>query len=168
MQPETRQGLAPAKRLGLVGIVGAAAAAILMQLEPSNEGTVYRTYKDLGGVLTYCTGATEDAIAGKVYTASECAARLDLDLAEHAAGVRACLLPVWDRLTVGQIVAFVDTAYNVGVKAFCGSSMTRFALAGNMAQSCAALSLWVKVGGKTIQGLVNRRVTARAFCEGRK
>jgi lysozyme len=154
----------PNKR-GLVAIVGAAAAAVLMGLVPANEGTVLRTYKDLGGVLTYCTGATENAQWGRTYTPAECAAQLDRDLARHAEGVMGC---VHVQLTDGQKVAFVDTAYNIGVTAFCNSSMARKANAGDMAGACAALSLWVNVNGRPVAGLVKRRATARAFCEGKK
>jgi lysozyme len=152
-------------RKSLVAIVGATAAAVLMVLVPKNEGTVYKTYRDIGGVLTYCTGATDDAQWGKTYTPSECKAQLDKDLATHAEGVMACVrVP----LTDGQRVAFVDTAYNIGVSAFCGSSMARKANAGDMPGACAALSLWVNVKGKPVQGLINRRALARAWCEGRK
>jgi lysozyme len=154
----------PNKR-GLVAILGAAAAGVLMAMVPASEGTVLRTYKDLGGVLTYCTGATENAQWGRTYTPGECAAQLDRDLARHAEGVMAC---VHVPLTDGQKVAFVDTAYNIGVSAFCNSSMARKANAGDMAGACAALSLWVNVNGRPVAGLVKRRQTARAFCEGKK
>ncbi|WP_042886344.1 lysozyme [Cupriavidus necator] len=155
----------PALRNRLVAIVGVVAAAVLMKVVPANEGTVYKTYRDIGGVLTYCTGATEDAIWGKTYTPNECAAKLDADLARHAEGVMGC---VHVPLTDGQKVAFVDTAYNIGVEAFCSSSMARKANAGDMAGACAALSLWVNVKGKVVRGLVARRQIARAFCEGRQ
>lgn len=155
-----------APRRSLIAIVGAAAAAVLMVLVPQNEGTVYKTYRDIGGVLTYCTGATEDAQWGKTYTPQQCADQLDKDLASHADGISKCV-PM-DKLTPGQRVAFVDTAYNIGVSAFCGSSMARKANAGDMAGACAALSLWVNVNGKPVKGLVNRRAVARAFCEGKR
>jgi lysozyme len=155
----------PSKR-GLLAIVGASAAAALFALVPQNEGTVLKTYKDLGGVLTYCTGATENAQWGKTYTPAECAAQLDRDLARHAEGISKCV-PL-DRLTPGARVAFVDTAYNIGIGAFCGSSMARYANAGDMARACASLSLWNKVQGREVRGLTIRRATARAFCEGKK
>ncbi len=149
----------------LVGVVSAAAAAALLVLVPKNEGTVYKTYRDIGGVLTYCTGATENAQWGKSYTPAECRAQLEKDLTRHAEGIMACVrVP----LTDGQKVAFVDTAYNIGVAAFCGSSMARRANAGDMAGACAALTLWVNVNGKPVRGLVNRRTLAREYCEGRR
>jgi lysozyme len=149
-------------RVGLAAIVGAVAAAALLAFTPAQEGTVYLTYKDLGGVLTYCDGATENAIWGKTYTPAECKAQLDYDLARHAEGISHCVDMA--KLTDGQKVAFVDTAYNIGIRNFCTSSMMRLANAGDMAGACAALKRWVKVGDKVIHGLVKRRDLVYAFC----
>lgn len=147
----------------LIALVGAPAAAVLIALVPHNEGRVLKTYHDLGGVLTYCDGATENAQWGKTYTPAECNAQLDRDLARHAEGIAHCV--DLDKLTDGQRVAFVDTAYNIGVGNFCHSSMARYANAGDMRKSCAALAAWVNVNGHPVQGLVTRRATARKFCE---
>lgn len=156
----------PNNRRSLVAIVGAAVATTLFVITPSFEGTRLKTYRDMGGVLTYCTGATENAQLGKTYTPEECKAQLDKDLARHAEGITKCL--PWDKLTDGQKVAFVDAAYNIGVGAFCGSSMARRANAGDMAGACAALSMWDKVGGVPVAGLTRRRAAERAICEGKK
>lgn len=155
----------PNKRAGLVAIVGAAAAATLITFTPAFEGTKLKTYRDIGGVLTYCTGATENAQWGKTYTPEQCLEQLDRDLARHAEGISRCL--PWGKLTDGQKVAFGDAAYNIGVGAFCGSSMARKANAGDMAGACAALSLWDRVGGRPVAGLTRRRAAERAICEGK-
>jgi len=151
----------PGKR-GLAAIVGSVAAASLLVFTPAQEGTVYATYKDLGGVLTYCTGATEDAQWGKTYTPAECAAQLDRDLDRHATGIAKCIL--MDRLTDGQRVAFVDAAFNIGVTNFCSSSMARKANAGDMRGACDALLLWNRVGGREVAGLTKRRQRERELC----
>jgi lysozyme len=148
-------------RRGLAAIVGAMAAAALLAFTPVQEGRVLKTYRDIGGVLTYCDGATENAQAGRVYTPAECNAQLDRDLERHAAGVLACVrVP----LTDGQRVAFVDAAYNIGVPAFCGSSMARRANAGDMVGACDALLLWNRVGGREVAGLTRRRERERELC----
>jgi lysozyme len=145
----------------LVAIVGAVAAATLLSFTPMWEGTELKTYKDLGGVLTYCTGATENAMWGKTYTPEECRAQLDRDLARHAEGVMVCIrVPLTDL----QKAAFVDAAYNIGVSAFCGSSMARRANAGDMRGACDALLMWDKVGGKQVRGLTRRRQAERELC----
>lgn len=146
---------------GLAAIVGAGAAAALYVLTPSFEGTKATTYRDLGGVLTYCTGATEDAQWGKTYTPAECKAQLDRDLARHAEGVMQCIhVPLSD----GTKVAFVDIAFNIGVANFCGSSMARKANAGDMRGACDALLMWDRVGSKQVAGLTRRRQAEREIC----
>jgi lysozyme len=150
----------PNKR-SLAAIVGATAAAALYVLTPSMEGRVLKTYKDVGAVLTYCDGATENAIWGKTYTPAECNAQLDRDLARHAEGVMACTSA---HLTDGQKVAYVDFAYNVGVVAYCGSSVARKANAGDVRGSCDALMMWNRAGGKVWPGLTRRRAAEREIC----
>jgi lysozyme len=149
-------------RRGLAAIVGAAAVAALLVFTPAQEGRVLKTYRDIGGVLTYCDGATENAQAGRAYTPAECDAQLDRDLERHAAGIAKCV-PM-DRLTDGQRVAFVDAAFNIGVSAFCGSSMARKANVGDMAGACDALLLWNKAGGREVAGLTKRRQRERELC----
>ena len=150
------------QRRGLVGLVGAVAATALLSFTPAFEGTELSTYRDMGGVLTYCTGATESAALGKSYTPAQCRAQLDRDLERHAVGIAACI-PL-ARLTDGQKVAFVDVAYNIGVSGFCGSSMARRTNAGDMVGACNALLMWNKVGGKEVRGLTRRRQAERELC----
>lgn len=147
---------------GLAGIVGAAAAALLLAVTPAQEGRSLTTYRDMGGVLTYCDGATENARAGATYTPAQCDAQLDHDLERHAAGIARCVDMA--RLTDGQRVAFVDAAYNIGVPAFCRSSMARRANAGDMAGACDALLLWNRAGGREVAGLTKRRQRERELC----
>jgi lysozyme len=149
-------------RRGLAAFVGAAAAAGLLLFTPAQEGTKLATYRDLGGVLTYCTGATENAQWGRTYTPAECAAQLDRDLERHAAGIAKCI-PL-ERLTDSQKIAFVDAAYNIGVANFCSSSMARKTNIGDMVGACNALLLWNRVGGREVLGLTKRRQRERELC----
>jgi lysozyme len=153
---------APTQRRGLVALVGAVAATALLSFTPAFEGTELSTYRDMGGVLTYCTGATENAAWGKTYTPAQCRAQLDRDLERHAAGIAMCI-PL-ARLTDGQKVAFVDVAYNIGVSGFCGSSMARRTNAGDIVGACNALLMWNKVAGKEVRGLTRRRQAERELC----
>jgi lysozyme len=147
---------------GLAAIVGVVAAAALLAFTPAQEGRVLKTYRDIGGVLTYCDGATENAQAGHVYTPAECNAQLDRDLERHAEGIAKCI-PM-GRLTAGQKVAFVDAAFNIGVANFCSSSMARRANAGDMPGACDALLLWNRAGGREVAGLTKRRQRERELC----
>jgi lysozyme len=147
---------------GLAAIVGAVAMAALLAFTPTQEGRVLKTYRDIGGVLTYCDGATENAQVGHNYTPAECDAQLDRDLERHAAGIAKCV-PM-ERLTSGQKVAFVDAAFNIGVANFCSSSMARRANAGDMPGACDALLLWNKAAGREVAGLTKRRQRERELC----
>lgn len=149
------------KRRGLAAIIGAVAAAGVLTLTPAWEGTELKTYRDLVGVMTYCTGATENAIWGKTYTPAECRAQLDRDLARHAEGMMACIkVPMTD----GQKIAYTDIAYNIGVAGFCGSSMVRKTNAGDAKGGCHALLLWSRAGGREIRGLTLRRQAELKIC----
>lgn len=154
------------KARGLAAIVGAVAAAALYVLTPVQEGRSLSTYRDIAGILTYCDGATENAMAGKTYTPAQCNAQLDHDLARHAEGVNACL-PMAG-LTVGQRIAFVDTAYNIGIAGFCGSTMAVKARAGDVVGSCSALYAWhqARIGGvlRPVKGLILRRMRTIEIC----
>lgn len=146
---------------GLASIVGIAAAAWLYVEVPKSEGTVYKTYRDPVGIMTYCTGGTEDAIWGKVYTPDECRAQLDRDLARAAIGVMKCMKV---ELTDGQKAAFTDTAYNIGVAAFCRSTAAKLANALDVRGSCEAIMKFIYAGGKIYKGLVTRRERAVKVC----
>ncbi len=169
--PQTNRNV----RRTLASIIGVAAAATVLNVTPKFEGTIYHTYKDIGGVLTYCTGATENAIWGKTYTKAECADQLDSDLAYHAEGMMACTKGAI--LTAGQKAAFTDTTYNIGIANFCSSSMAREANRGNATASCNAIMQWdginkwekqpdgtMKKVHYVIKGIVNRRTEVRAIC----
>jgi lysozyme len=151
----------PNKRRSLAAIIGVGAAAAVMLIVPKWEGTEPKTYRDIVGVLTYCTGATENAIWGKTYTPAECRAQLDRDLARHAEGMMACLkVPTTD----GQRIAYTDVTYNIGIAGFCNSSMAQKTNAGDAVGGCNALMLWNKAGGREIRGLTLRRQAERDIC----
>lgn len=148
----------------LTATVGAGACALLLSYVPAFEGVILRGYKDPIGIVTACAGHTKTAVLGRPYTPAECTALLDQDLADHAEGTMACIkVPV----NTGEKAAYVSFAFNVGVGAFCRSTMARKLNAGDHAGACAELSKWTKAGGKTLPGLVKRRSTERAICEGR-
>ena len=120
----------------LAAIVGTVAAAALYVITPKFENEKLVTYRDVGGVLSYCDGATENAEWGRTYTKAECQAQLDKDLAKHAEGMMKCIKV---ELTTGQKIAFTDFTYNLGVGTFCKSSIAAKANANDLPGSCNAL-----------------------------
>ena len=139
-----------------------AAGGALLALLALDEGTRYTPYRDVVGVLTVCQGHTGPDIApGKRYTKVECDALLAKDTTEHGRGVLACTkVP----LNQNQYDAFVRFTFNVGVNAYCRSTLVKKLNAGDYVGACWALDKWVYAGGKKIQGLVNRRASERNQC----
>lgn len=152
----------------LVSIVGVAAAGALCVLVPKYEGTKFNPYIDPVGIKTVCTGSITN-VEDRTYTPDECSERLDGELASHADGAMNCLTKP---TTPGQRVAYVSLTFNIGVTAFCRSTLVRMHNQGAGVAACAELTKWDKgmVGGKLIPlpGLTRRRAEEREYCEGRK
>ncbi|MBR9766621.1 MAG: lysozyme [Rhodobacteraceae bacterium] len=145
---------------------GAAAAVILAVafIEPW-EDTRLKAYIDIAGIPTICTGHTEGVRLGDTATAEECREIFLAEVVAFEARIRPCLpaeLPDQTR------AAFVSAAYNIGAGAFCGSSMSRRAMAGDLAGACEALMMWNKARVKgvlqPVRGLTRRRAAERALC----
>ncbi|WP_144154710.1 lysozyme [Paraburkholderia sp. BCC1885] len=157
--------MADLRQRSLAAIAGAAAAAALISIVPKFEGTVLVAKPDPVGIVTACMGDTKDVRLGQRFTPQECEQRLEARLAETAQGVDRCtpLAPMaWY-----QRVAFVDFAYNAGVRAYCGSTMAKKVKANDYAGACAELSRWTYASGRQLPGLVKRRAIERAMCEGK-
>ncbi|SNY55308.1 Phage-related lysozyme (muramidase), GH24 family [Pseudooceanicola antarcticus] len=148
------------------GATGAAAVIALAVsfIEPW-EGTRLKAYLDIAGIPTICTGHTEGVELGDTATAAECREMFMAEVVAFEARIRPCLpelLPEQSR------AAFVSAAYNIGAGAFCGSSMSRRALAGDLAGACDALLMWNKARMKgrlqPVRGLTRRREAERDLC----
>jgi lysozyme len=82
----------------------------------------------------------------------------------YVAGVKRCVkVPLYDY----EFGAYVSFTYNVGVAAFCSSTLAQKLNAGDYAGACAELSRWNRQKGKVLRGLTARREEERAICEGR-
>lgn len=147
----------------LIAAIGAASVALVVPVVQKYEGTVLGTYLDPVGIVTACTGHTNQGLRLHMqYTPQQCEQLLYQDLLKHTKALDCIKRP----LTDGQKAAFVSFAFNVGNGAFCSSTLARKANAGDMSGACAELSRWVYAGGKQLPGLVKRRAAERALCEG--
>lgn len=168
----------------LVAAVGALAAALVLLMVPPFEGTVLHGYRDIGGVVTACTGHTSQAVLGRRYTVAECEALLASDLVKHARDLACITHP----LQPHEKAALLSFAFNLGpgqagvkdglctLKSGKPSSIRRLANAGDMPGACAAIELFTGVAGRDCKlaenrrfcgGIVTRRAAERAMCEGR-
>ena len=138
----------------------------------SGDRQYLEPYQDIAGIWTVCDGITgKDVIRGKTYTPAECTALLEKAITTHLAGIEKCVPMLADRAPNVQF-AHGHIAYNIGVGAWCGSSMARQVRAGG--NGCEPITRWTFIGGKDCRlvasrcgGIWTRRQYERAVCEGR-
>lgn len=130
------------------------------------EGLRTSTYFDVGGIPTVCFGETRNITPGDKYTPQQCREMLgDRLVTDFGPAVDRCIR---HELPPERKAAYTSFAYNVGVGAFCKSSIARKENAGDVIGACDALLLYnkINVGGVLIYspGLANRRKQERALC----
>lgn len=135
--------------------------ALIRQFEGFREAA----YRDAVGVWTIGYGHTSMAgppvvTPGLRISREQGADILACDVDLFARGVAAALsVPLND----AQFSSLVSFAYNVGLGNFRKSSVLRAVNAGDFAAVPKRLNLWVKAGGRTLPGLVKRRVAEGAL-----
>lgn len=116
-----------------------------------------------GDPWTIGWGATGKGIGpGTVWTAQQCDARLEADLARFSEDVARALgdAPTSQQ----QFDALVSFHYNTG--AIARATLTRLHLAGNYDGAAAEFGKWVNAGGRRLAGLVRRREAEAALYRG--
>lgn len=149
--------------------IAAIVIALAAPLVTYYEGYVPRTYADPINLNTICYGHTgPDVVPGRVSSMEECQALLSGDLRDAYAAVDQCVnAPV----KVHEAAAMVSFAYNVGGRAFCGSTLVRLFNAGAPPSVwCHQLKRWNKarVLGVMVElsGLTKRRQSEYNMCMG--
>lgn len=121
-----------------------------------------KVYLDAVKIPTACDGITKGMRLGQVYTEAQCTAKLEEELIIHAEGVIACVPGLYGRQH--QAAAAVSLAYNIGVGAFCRSTVARRFNAGRWREGCDGFTAWKMAGGRALAGLVARRARERKVC----
>jgi len=123
-----------------------------------------------GDVPTIGFGTTGGVKPGDTITPPQAVKRALSDVSKFEGAIKKC---VTVPLHQYEYDAYVDLAYNVGVGAFCRSTLVKKLNTEDYAGACAEISRWTRFQGKdcTIRsngcyGLVVRRAAARAMCEG--
>jgi lysozyme len=116
-------------------------------------------------VPTFGWGTTKGVKMGDTITPDRALKRLEEELdTVYVAGVKRCVkVPLYDY----EFGAYISFTYNLGVSAFCNSTMVEKLNKEDYAGACAELSKWNKQKGKVLGGLTKRREEERAICEGR-
>lgn len=136
-------------------------AALAIALVGSFEGLRLAAYRDPVGIPTACFGETKGIRMGMKFTRGECDAMLKESLISHEKGMMACTrVPLSDE----RHVALVSFTYNIGVGAYCKSTLVRKLNAGDTRGACNELLKWNKAKGITLPGLTRRRNEERALC----
>ena len=151
------------KRTSIAGMVLAAATLVGIATQEGYREAAYIPVP--GDVPTIGYGSTKDVRMGDKTTPVRSLVRL-LDEVDtvYAQGVRSCITaPVYQH----EFAAYVSLTYNIGVKAFCNSSVAKRANAGDYQGECDAILMWNKAGGKVLRGLENRRKEEKRICEGK-
>lgn len=146
---------------GIAGLTVAGSLAV--QTVGGFEGLRLAAYRDVVGVWTACYGETKGIRPGMKFSKATCDNLLVDSLIEHEKGMRRCMKQP-DRVPEKSYVAFVSFTYNVGIGAFCGSTLARKLNAGDLRGACNELPRWNRAGGRVVKGLVNRRADERSMC----
>ena len=143
---------------------GGAVAALAVALVGGFEGLRKNAYPDpatMGKPWTICYGHTEGVKPGDRKSIEECKALLISDLRIYADGIERCV-------TVARpderFVALTSFAFNVGVRAACGSSVVSRINEGRTRDGCDALLKWNRAAGIVFPGLTRRRQAERELC----
>ena len=157
---------APASR-NAGGLAALFAAAVItagaLYVQPWESGGKVHTvpYVDIVGELTVCDGITgKGVVAGKTYTKAECEALLHERVAEAYSYVQKCI----KNPNFNQAVALTSAAFNLGPRVVCGSTLQRYANAGDWNRACAELTRWNRAAGQEVRGLTLRRIDEKAVC----
>lgn len=157
----------PSAKIAAGGSAAGLAVAVALGAQPmveQFEGLRNDPYWDIARVRTVCYGETE-GLEERYYPTPECKRLLTKSLTKHTVGLLEC---VPHSAPLPTLYAFASFAYNVGVRAACGSTATRRLREGDVAGACDALLMWNKItrsGRKVFSpGLANRRGKERALC----
>jgi lysozyme len=126
------------------------------------EGCILKPYLDSAGIPTIGYGQTYYPATGAKVTMKDPAISQDQADQMFLAMVKPYELAVYstsrDDITQNNFNALVSFTYNIGTNGFKNSTVLKL-VNQNIADDRlkAAFLMWVKAGGKTIQGLVNRR-----------
>lgn len=137
--------------------------AVCATLVGGFEGLATHAYPDklAHGLPTVCYGETEGVKLTDVYTPQQCADMLAAKLPRYWNEIAQCItVPVSDN----EKAAYTSFAYNVGSRAFCGSSARKKLNAGDHKGACNALMAWNRASGRPVTGLTRRRAAERDLC----
>ena len=125
------------------------------------EGLRTAAYHDPVGIPTICFGETAGVKLGDSATPAECEWKLQARVLEFGNGVDRC---VGKPLPPARKAAYTSLAYNIGLPAFCKSTLVKKEKAGDARGACNELPRWNKARGIEWPGLTKRRALEKELC----
>lgn len=148
------------KRVAVSTLVASAIAIGSIAL---HEGYREKAYRDPVGIPTIGYGETKGVKMGDVTNPKKALEQLKTSVDEHGKGMASCIkVPI----SQNEYDAYVSFTYNVGVGAFCRSTLVKKLNAMDYEGACAELLKWNKAKGKVLPGLVKRRQEEYKLCMG--
>jgi len=142
---------------------GSILAALIVASVGGFEGVSQYAYRDPVGIPTICFGETRGVKMGDYKSLAECKDMLSSRVIEFSVGVEKCLIAP-ERVPDKMFAAQVSLAYNIGVGAFCGSTLVKKTNAGDLRGACDEFPRWNRAGGVVLPGLTKRRAVERDMC----
>ncbi len=116
-----------------------------------------------GDVPTIGYGTTNGVKMGDTVTKAEALVLLRKDVAGFEGAIKRCVkVPLYQY----EYDAYTSLAYNIGARAFCGSTLVRKLNAGDYKGACTQILRWDRFKGKPLRGLTNRRRSEYQQCTG--
>lgn len=138
-----------------------AAALVGLALHEGYRGEAYVPVP--GDVPTIGFGTTAGVQPGDRITPERALVRALTDVQQFEGALRQCVnVPLHQH----EYDAYVQFSYNVGAKAFCGSTLARKLNAADYAGACRELLRWTRAGGRELPGLIKRRKAEYQLCMG--
>lgn len=146
-----------------VAVATLAASTIALSTIALHEGFRGKAYRDPVGIPTIGYGETKGVKMGDTITQKEALERLRTSADEHGKGMAACIkVPI----SQSEYDAYLSFTYNVGVGAFCKSTLNKKLNAGDYEGACTELLKWNRAGGMVLPGLTKRREEEYKLCLG--
>lgn len=150
-------------RLQVSALVLSASTLVGIAVHESYRGDAYLPTPN--DVPTIGFGTTENVKLGDKITPERALVRLLADADKFSEGVKACAdVPMHQH----EFNAFVSLSYNIGLTAFCGSTLVKRLKSGDYEGACREILRWDKQAGKTLRGLTIRRQAEYRQCMGIK
>lgn len=140
-----------------------------VELISNFEGLRLNAYQDSVGIWTIGFGTTifphgKKVQDGDCCTIQQAKSYMSHDLKRFEIAVsKAVQVP----LNQHQFDALVSLTYNIGIGAFQNSTLVKLLNAGDYTAASHQFDVWIKAGGQTVQGLVNRRAVEKSFFLGK-